>query len=313
MKNRIPDMNYYEILELSRTASQDEVKAAYKKMASVVHPDKGGSAMLFRLVKEAHEVLSDPVKRKQHDSDLAGSSSGNRQAGSQNSQQQQQQQSQTSHSETNYIRVEDLYKRWKEDRNRVAMPRAESYAAGGVRKMIRESALALITSVPDPKSPYRSMETRLGDVQSVICGNCGFDGFVGKVKLLNPLFLEEQFLLKRRIEQGQNITECDRCKNPAGALRVVKVMQPQFRSEAINVEQGEYLYFQNGKFLTPRAVFGVVVEGSAKNEFGLKSLKVIDEFSGQIVSPKNWFEVWGHWVSNDLAKNRNGSMRNWSF
>lgn len=131
MKNRIPYVNYYEILELSKTASQDEVKAAYKKMATVVHPDKGGSAMLFRLVQEAYEVLSDPVKREQHDSDLSGPSGGNREAGTQNSQQQE---SQTSHSDPNYIRVEDLYKRWKEDRNRVAMPRMESYAAGGVRK-----------------------------------------------------------------------------------------------------------------------------------------------------------------------------------
>ena len=310
-KNRIPDVNYYEILELPRTASLDEVKAAYKKMASVVHPDKGGSAMLFRLVKEAYEVLSDPIKRKQHDSDLAGSSGGNRQANSQNSQQQQR--SQTSDAETNYVRVEDLYKRWKEDRNRVAMPRAESYAAGGVRKMIRESALALVTSVPDPRSPFHSTERRLGDVQYVICGNCGFAAFFGVVKLLDPLLLKEQYLQKREIKQGQNIAECDKCKKPAGALRVVKVVQPLFSSEEINVGQGDFLYFENGKFLTPRAVFGMVVEGSAKNELGLRSLKVLDEFSGQITSPKNWWEVWGIWKSNDLAINRNGSMRNWSF
>ena len=52
LPNMISDVNYYEILELSRAATQDEVKAAYKKMASVVHPDRGGSAMLFRLVQE---------------------------------------------------------------------------------------------------------------------------------------------------------------------------------------------------------------------------------------------------------------------
>ena len=123
LPNMISDVNYYESLGLSRTATQDEVKAAYKKMAAVVHPDKGGSAMLFRLVQEAYEVLTDPVKRKQHDFDLAEPSGGNRQAET------QQHQSQTSSSEANYVRVEDLYKRWKEDRNRVAMPRAESSAA----------------------------------------------------------------------------------------------------------------------------------------------------------------------------------------
>ena len=75
-------MNYYEILELSKTATQAEVKIAYKKMAAVVHPDKGGSAMLFRLVQEAYEVLSDPAKRKQHDADLVGPTGGNHLAGS---------------------------------------------------------------------------------------------------------------------------------------------------------------------------------------------------------------------------------------
>lgn len=283
MKNRIPYVNYYEILELSKTASQDEVKAAYKKMATVVHPDKGGSAMLFRLVQEAYEVLSDPVKRKQHDSDLSGPSGGNREAGTKNSQQQE---SQTSHSDPNYIRVEDLYKRWKEDRNRVAMPRMESYAAGGVRKMIRES------------SPFFST-----DPANRFCGNCGFDA---------PLTFENQL---KNYKEGQNLGVCDRCKQARGLMREIKLNQPEdcWLREGIEIESGDLLWFFNWKLVRGRASFGYVVEGRAINEYGLRNLKVLDEFSGQLLSPTAWKSVLGHWKSNDLSRNRTGSMRNWSL
>lgn len=302
-------VNYYEILELSRAASQDEVKAAYKKMAAVVHPDKGGSAMLFRLVQEAYEVLSDPAKRKQHDSDLAGPSGGNRQSGSQQ-QQQQQQQSHTSQSEPNYIRVEDAYKRWKENRNRVAVPRSESSAAGGVRKMIRESAIVHILSSTDPSS-LSNVNSRYPI--SVECGNCGFGAFSGAITRLNPICVEDHFTKLGKFDEGQNITNCGRCKSPAGVLRAIRGNIDKLLSEKIQIRSGDYLFFWNEKIISARVVFGVVIEGEANNEFGLKSLKVLDEFSGQVVSPKNWLSVYGHWSSNDLSKDRNGSLRNWSF
>lgn len=305
LPNMILAVNYYEILELSRTASQEEIKAAYKKMAAVVHPDKGGSAMLFRLVQEAYEVLSDPAKRKQHDSDLAGTSGGNRQSGSQ-----QQQQSNTNYSEPNYIRVEDVYKRWKENRNRVAMPRSESYAAGGVRKMIRESAFVVIASSDQPKDVFN---TKLGDVRQSFCGNCGFDAISGKVTRINPICLEDIFGKSGKIEQGQNISKCGKCATPAGVLRALRWTHDKFCSEEIRIDKGDYLYFDNGKFIGARKAFGQVLEGEARNEFGLKSLRVMDEYSGQIVTPKGWVYVMGHWKSNDLDKSRTGSLRNWRF
>jgi hypothetical protein len=288
-------VNYYEILELSRTASQDEVKAAYKKMATVVHPDKGGSAMLFRLVQEAYEVLSDPAKRKQHDSDLAGRSGGNRQAET------QQHQSQTSSSEANYVRVEDLYKRWKEDRNRVAMPRAESYAAGGVRKLVRKSTFVIVT--PD---------TRLKDVARFGCGNCGhflIATFTRKV----PVQIAMMEKKSEVYAEGQNISFCHKCGQPPGVLRALRWQQNNHLSESIEIDAGDLLFFEDSKLIGARNAFGLVVEGSARNEFGLRSVKVLDEFSGKVISPKFWGMVLGHWKSNDLSKNRTRSMRNWSI
>ena len=57
----------YDILELSSTADLDEIKAAYRRLSTQVHPDRGGSGALFRLVREAYETLSDDNLRAEYD------------------------------------------------------------------------------------------------------------------------------------------------------------------------------------------------------------------------------------------------------
>jgi len=63
--------DYYEILGVSRTASQDEIKKAYRKNALKYHPDRNpGDAQAekqFKSISEAYEVLSDDNKRKIYD------------------------------------------------------------------------------------------------------------------------------------------------------------------------------------------------------------------------------------------------------
>ena len=58
----------YTILGVPRTASEDEIKKAYRKMAHQHHPDKkGGDETKFKEVNEAYQVLSDPKKRESYD------------------------------------------------------------------------------------------------------------------------------------------------------------------------------------------------------------------------------------------------------
>lgn len=59
--------DYYKILGVSKNASTDEIKRAYRKLAQQYHPDKGGDPEKFKEVNEAYQILSDPQKRSQYD------------------------------------------------------------------------------------------------------------------------------------------------------------------------------------------------------------------------------------------------------
>lgn len=59
--------DYYEILGVSKSASADEIKKAFRRSAVEHHPDRGGDETKFKELNEAYEVLKDTEKRKRYD------------------------------------------------------------------------------------------------------------------------------------------------------------------------------------------------------------------------------------------------------
>lgn len=71
------DATLYEVLGVAPDATQDEIKAAYRRLVLQVHPDAGGNDALFRQVKEAYDTLVDPRLRQAYDAALRDRSTRN--------------------------------------------------------------------------------------------------------------------------------------------------------------------------------------------------------------------------------------------
>lgn len=63
----IDNEKLYEVLGIAKTANENEIRKAFKKLAIKHHPDRGGDAEKFKEVNAAYEVLSDPEKRELYD------------------------------------------------------------------------------------------------------------------------------------------------------------------------------------------------------------------------------------------------------
>lgn len=63
-------LSYYEILQIEENASPTEIKSAYRKMCKILHPDLHNNTreanVIFNLLHEAYETLSDPVKKRNY-------------------------------------------------------------------------------------------------------------------------------------------------------------------------------------------------------------------------------------------------------
>lgn len=59
--------DFYNTLGVQRNATQEEIKLAYRKLASMHHPDRGGDAEKFKEIQIAYDTLSDPNKKTEYD------------------------------------------------------------------------------------------------------------------------------------------------------------------------------------------------------------------------------------------------------
>jgi DnaJ-class molecular chaperone len=60
-------MTHYATLGVGESATPEEIKKAYRKLASQHHPDKGGDTAKFQEIEAAYRILSDPAQREQYD------------------------------------------------------------------------------------------------------------------------------------------------------------------------------------------------------------------------------------------------------
>ena len=63
-------MDHYNTLGVAKNATPDEIKKAYRKLASQHHPDKGGDKAKFQDIQAAYDTLSSPEKRQQYDNPM---------------------------------------------------------------------------------------------------------------------------------------------------------------------------------------------------------------------------------------------------
>jgi curved DNA-binding protein len=63
-------MEHYSTLGVDRNASADDIKKAYRKLASINHPDKGGDTATFQKIQNAYDTLIDTEKRQQYDNPM---------------------------------------------------------------------------------------------------------------------------------------------------------------------------------------------------------------------------------------------------
>jgi len=60
-------MDQYQTLGVAKNATPDDIKKAYRRLASKHHPDKGGDTATFQKIEEAYRILTDPAQRQQYD------------------------------------------------------------------------------------------------------------------------------------------------------------------------------------------------------------------------------------------------------
>lgn len=122
--------DYYYILGVTKNATRDEIKKAYRKLSLKFHPDKnadddGFFEARFKEINEAYECLSDPTRRRQYDASFNSNSY------KRNNHQQQQQKKKNNYSGNQHKKKENNgYSRQRSRENEYRYQNSHSYSSG---------------------------------------------------------------------------------------------------------------------------------------------------------------------------------------
>ena len=174
--------NYYKILEISKTATIEEIKKAYRSKALKYHPDKNPNDKeaegKFKEISEAYSVLSDNTKRRNYD--LFGSNIN------------------TQSSRDPFTDFHDMFSGMFNQKRRT-----NSYVKHG-------SNLQTRIQISFEES-YHGCEKEIDVVQKELCSNCNATGFDIKEKPITCPYCNGQGKQTRNVNFITMITDCEHC------------------------------------------------------------------------------------------------------
>lgn len=228
--------NLYEILGVEKTATQDEIKANYRKLAKEHHPDIGGDEEKFKSISHAYNVLSDEEKRRNYDNGGGQRMGGNPFADVVN------------HFRANFHRQQA---RGRDIRSDIVLSLEEIYR--GVKKSIAYSHFVSCVGCAGTG----------GETQS--CDQCGGQGVRVQV-IETPMgrMMNQQICGKCQGSGSFISNPCSTCKGAGGVIRqdVVNIDIPEGISDGHSfVVNGGGDYIRNG---TPGDFYIVIRENNSK-------------------------------------------------
>jgi len=189
----------YELLEVDKKASKDEIKKAYRKIARKAHPDKGGDPDVFKDINNAYEILSDDQKRATYDKyGLEGLQNGGGGAGG----------------------MEDIFSTFFGGGPR----RQQSQGAKKTKPVGREVVVTLedvyngkVVKLPLQKRICCEVCNGQGGKNVKVCPDCKGQGYKMRTQMIGPGMIQQsQAPCSKCSSEGKYYEEKDKCKTCKG-------------------------------------------------------------------------------------------------
>lgn len=203
----------YDILEVPKTASNDEIKKAYRKKALKLHPDKGGNPEEFKKLNHAYEILSDSEKRQIYDN--TGSTEFPMGGGM----------------PPNFFNMFGSFFNMQ--------PHS---APAHIEPIVIHESVSL-EDLATKKTLNHSVEIKTVcgcDRDGVKCLTCNGSGFVSTFQQFSPIFKMESKVTCTKCSQGKVYKSCEKCKNGVimSTYPLSFTLSPELRDGTVQVFKG---------------------------------------------------------------------------